>query len=75
MKVKTLMEQISQLDPDDDICVLYYTKDLFDYEMEDEYILTQEVWQKIVKQFDGEEFATVGEWIADGVIEYAERCP
>lgn len=75
MKVKALIEQLSKLDPEDDICALYWTKDLFDYEMEDEYILTKEVWAKIVNQFDGEEFSTVGEWIADGVIEYAERCP
>ena len=70
MKVKDLLKSIRDLNPNDDICVLYWEKP--SYDDDDETVLTQEAWAEICKEFDEWEYAgqDVSEWIADAVIEH-----
>lgn len=77
MKVKTLLEMIGRLNPEDELCVLYWDKEQFDYRDEEHEVLTTEAWAEICKEFD-ESRSVVGpmhhvsEWIADAVIEKVE---
>lgn len=75
MKVSKVIEALQQLPPDDEILVLWWEKNAFDYSEDDELILTDEAWLKVSNDFDkwdgaGEQI--IGEWIADAVVEYAE---
>lgn len=72
MKVSALLAQLNELDKDADICVLYWTKDAFEYDEDDELTITDKGWEKVVTEFDEMEFFLVGEWIADAVHEYSE---
>lgn len=75
MKVSELLTQLQALDPSDDICVLYWEKSSYDYDDDDETVLTQEAWVEICKEFDEWEDAgtELSEWIADAVIEKTEE--
>lgn len=72
MKVSALLAQLNELDKDSDICVLYWTKDAFEYDEDDELTITDSGWAQVVKEFNEMEFFLVGEWIADTVHEYSE---
>jgi hypothetical protein len=74
MKVKDLLEALSQYEPDKDICVLWWDKETYDYTPESEEQLSSEAWARICKEFDEWEEAGLDEsqWIADAVIEYSE---
>ncbi len=73
MKVKHLLERISNLKTDDDICVLFWTKEDYDYDPDDEVTLTNEAWTETCTEFDEWTSAGLfpGEWIADAVSEKA----
>ena len=74
MKVKTLLEMLSRHSPEEELCVLYWDKEQFDYRDDEHEVLTTEAWAEICKEFD--EWADAGhhvsEWIADAVIEKVE---
>lgn len=72
MKVKYLKRLLTAFRDDDDLCVLIWDKSRFDYDENDELELTDESWKKVCSEFDGMEFISVGEWISDSVMEYAE---
>jgi len=65
---------LSQMKDDDDICVLLWEKSLYDYDDDDEMVLTAEAWAEICAEFDDwlEAGMFVSEWIADSVIEKCE---
>ena len=71
MKVSALLKQLNDLNPDDDICALYWIKESYDYSDVEEEEITQEAWAQICKEFDEWDDAgrDVSEWIADAVIE------
>lgn len=72
MKVHQLLKELNALNPDDDLCVLYWEKSAFDYSEDDEFVLTKEAWAKVVEEFDDMDFISIGEWISDAVIEHTE---
>lgn len=74
MKVSQLIKQMNELNPDDEIIVLWWQKFDYDYEQGDELVLTNEAWNKISTEFDAWDDAgnDISEWIADAVIEHAE---
>lgn len=47
MKVKYVINKLKQLNPDDEIVVLWWTKDIFSYG--DEVDISDEVWSKVVR--------------------------
>lgn len=75
MKVSELINQLIKIQPDEDICVLYWEKPSYDYDSDDENVLTKEAWAEICTEFDNWEDAGVelSEWIADAVIEKSEE--
>lgn len=75
MKVSDLTEILSNMNPDDDICVLLYDKSIFDYENDDDLTLTKEGWAKVCKDFDDAPFNDVYESISMAVLDYAEMSP
>lgn len=73
MKVGELRHLISHMLDEDDVCVLIWQKEAFDYEDDDEVTLTTEAWEEVCGEFDRWDNAgeSVGEWIADAVAEKA----
>ena len=65
---------LSRYSPDDELCILYWDKEQFDYRDDEHEVLTTEKWAEICKEFDEWEDAghSVSEWIADAVIEKVE---
>jgi hypothetical protein len=72
--IKQIIEMLSRYHPDDELCILYWDKEQFDYRDDEHEVLTTEKWAEICKEFDGWEDAghSVSEWIADAVIEKVE---
>lgn len=75
MKVKDLLEVLSKYEPDEEICVLWWDKETYDYNPLEEEHLSDEAWARICKEFDewDEAGLDVSQWIADAVIEYSEE--
>lgn len=71
MKVTEAIKHLGQFDPNDELCVLFYTKDLFDFLNENELILTREAWSEVVNDFDQRDFGDVWENIYHLVFDYA----
>jgi hypothetical protein len=78
MKVKELLELIAykKWGEDEELCVLIYDKAMFDYPEDDEMVLTNEGWAKVVKDFEEHDehvgFPDLGESIGMAVVDYAE---
>lgn len=75
MKVSQLINTLLENNkPDDEIIVLWWEKRNFDYNDDDELVLTDEAWRKVSDEFDTWDNAgqDIGEWLADAVTEHAE---
>lgn len=75
MKVSELISLLQKDNqPDDEIIVLWWGKRDFDYDEEDEMVLTDSAWAEIAKEFDewDNADAQVVDWINDAVVEKAE---
>lgn len=73
MKVRTLIEALQKMNPEEEICVLLYSKDQFDYDPDDEVELTTEGWDKICQDFDEMPFNEIWESIAMAVCDEAQE--
>jgi hypothetical protein len=76
MKVSQLIKVLQENNkPDDEIIVLWWEKQNFDFDEGDILELTDEAWLKISNEFDSWDNAgeQIGEWIADAVLETAEE--
>lgn len=49
MKVKDVIKNMQSYNPEDEIVILHWTKDIFD---DEDNPLTDEVWSKVVKTLD-----------------------
>jgi hypothetical protein len=49
MKVKDVIKNMQSHNPEDEIVILYWTKDIFD---DEDNPITDEVWSKVVKTLD-----------------------
>ena len=74
MKVKDLIAQLSEMNPDDNVCSLIITKEEFDYSEDDEVVLTREAWDKVVADYETgwTEYHGLYESIGIAVAEIAE---
>jgi len=73
MKARDAVDVIQQVNPDDEVIMLLWTKDTFD----DENVLTDESWKKVVSVMEDEGGLDSGdqqisEIISDFVSEYSE---
>lgn len=73
MKVKDLLNYLSDLDPEDHICALVYDKRQFDFPDDDEMILTKEGWEKLCNDFDEQDFPDIWQSLSMGALDYAEE--
>lgn len=73
MKVKDLLNYLSDLDPEDHICALVYDKRHFDFPDDDEMILTKEGWEKLCNDFDEQDFPDIWQSLSMGALDYAEE--
>jgi len=75
MKVSELKEMLSEMKDDDDIFVLLFDKESFDFDPDDEMWLPPEKWAMLVAELEEIPFASLRTDIFDAVVEYAEINP
>lgn len=73
MKVRTLIEALQKMDPEDHICALVYDKMMFDFDGDDEMVLTNDGWEKVCNEFDELPFSDIWESIHDAVLDHADE--
>lgn len=75
MKVSELINTLLENNkPDDEILVLWWDKQTFDFADDDELVLTDDAWLKVSNIFDTWDNAgtELTQWIAETVTECAE---
>jgi hypothetical protein len=74
MRVANLISDLQRLNPDDEVVVAYWTRDLADQYVEDRTPLTDEQWQEIVNEVGSEniQFQEVGDLIEQLAYEKTE---
>ena len=70
MKVKDIIKSLSNLDPEEKVMIVYWTKDCVqDWFDEEDQIITDEIWNEAVKEFDEYEFQETNDMILDSISE------
>ena len=73
MKVHELIKQLTEeLNPDEEVCVLVWDKAMFEFQDDDELFLTDEGWERVVKDFEAESHSNLWSAISDACMDYAE---
>jgi hypothetical protein len=77
MKVKEAIKMLSRYSPEDEICLLYWDKEQYDYAEDEDFIITTENWTKICHKFDEWDDAgsSVTRWISEAVHDHLEPKP
>lgn len=65
MKVKDLINKMSEWDENEEVCVLVYRKELFDRDEDEDIELTEDNWVKVVACFEENDFDDMFESILD----------
>lgn len=78
MKARQAVDILQNINPDDEVIMLLWTKETFDYDEDDDSVLTDEAWKKVVSEFEEQGGLDSGdqqisEAISDAVSEYAEE--
>ena len=72
MKVRELQDALSKHDPEEEICVLIWTKEHFDFEEEDDLYLSDESWLKVVYEFEESAItSSIDEWLSDTALDHS----
>ena len=71
MKVSKLIEALSRMNPDDEVCAIVLTKDLYDFDTSEGRVLTDEGWSNLVDEFDELELADLYQWMDDAAIDHS----
>ena len=76
MKARELVDQLQKYDPDEEVIALVWFKDTFDFDSNEDLILTDEAWLKVVKEMEesggidaGEQ--QISEHISESVVEHS----
>lgn len=70
MKAKDIIKSLSNLDPEEKVMIVYWTRDCVqDWFDEEDQIVTNEIWNEAVEEFDGYEFQETSDMILDSVSE------
>ena len=76
MKAREAVDLIQKFEPDDEINFLMWTKDTFDFDNNDDLVLTNEDWLKVVKEMEkqggidsGDQI--ISEQISEAVVEHS----
>jgi hypothetical protein len=72
MKISELKEMLKEMKDDDDVFVLLFDKESFDFDPDDEMWLPAEKWAMIVAELEEVSFDSLRSDIFDAVVEYGE---
>jgi len=72
MKVSTLLEKLNQLSPDENVCAILLDKSMYEYQEDEDLVLTEEAWEKVCNDFDEAPFANLFEFVHESVMDYSE---
>jgi len=72
MKISELKEIIKEMKDDEDVFVLLFDKESFDFDPDDEMWLPPEKWAMIVAELEQVPFEGLRGEIFDAVVEYGE---
>ena len=72
MKVSDLKEMLKEMKDDDDVFVLLFDKESFDFDPDDEMWLPPEKWAMLVAELEEVSFDSLRSDIFDAVVEYGE---
>lgn len=75
MKAKDIIKSLSQYDPEEEIMIAYWTKDLVQgwFDEEDNEIITDDIWNVAVDEFDSYDLQQTADMILDCVSEEIHR--
>jgi hypothetical protein len=73
MKVSELTKLLADKNPEEEICVIVWTKEHFDFQEDDDLYLPEESWIQTVKDFENTPsiFSSIDEWLSDTVLDYS----
>jgi hypothetical protein len=66
MKVKDVIKNMQSYNPEDEVVILWWTKDIFDDEV---HQISDEVWSKVVKDVDDNHLDFSSQVISDEILE------
>jgi len=66
MKVKDVIKNMQNYNPEDEIVILYWTKDIFD---DEDNPITDEVWVKVVKDVDDNHLDFSSQVISEEILD------
>lgn len=70
MKAKDIIKSLSNLDPEEKVMIVYWTRDCVqDWFDEEDQIITDEIWNEAVEEFDEYEFQETNDMILDSISE------
>jgi hypothetical protein len=70
--VKEILKYLEGRDENEPLCAMLFEKSSFDFLPDDDLVLTDEGWQKLVDDFEGMAFRDVLQWLSDASIDYAD---
>ena len=65
MKVKDVIKSMQNYNPEDEVVILYWTKDIFD---DENNTLTDDVWAKVVKEVDESHLDFASQVISEDIL-------
>jgi hypothetical protein len=72
MKAKDIVKAFSQLDPEEEICILWYEiprdEDMYGF------LPSKNAWEKICKEFEDTEYMDneISDWMMDSILQYKD---
>jgi hypothetical protein len=66
MKAKRIIKAMSELDPEEEVIILWWTKDIFD---DEDNPITDEVWAKVVKETDDSHLDYSSQVISEEILD------
>ena len=65
MKVKDVIKSMQNYNPEDEVVILYWTKDIFD---DENNTLTDDVWAKVVQEVDESHLDFASQVISEDIL-------
>ena len=65
MKVKDVIKNMQNYNPEDEVVILYWTKDIFDNE---DNTISDDVWAKVVKDVDDNHLDFASQVISEDIL-------
>lgn len=75
MKVKEIIESLKDYDPEEEVMIAYWTKDLVQgwFDEEENEIITDDIWNVAVEEFETYELQDTADMILDCVSEQIHK--